>query len=110
MRRKHLALNHGGAGMDVLTATAVDRRAWAVEQAVRLHGTPQVVGPGGRLMGYPPVDVMETADRFLAYVNKPFAEVSIELLETARSYDGKQDAGALIGLLADALEQAMGRT
>lgn len=81
-------------------------RAWAVEQAVRMGeavaSMPSVTGldPGAM--------VTSLADQYLAYVTAPAKEANRELIDSARSFDGRQDAGALIGMLADALEQAMG--
>lgn len=110
-------------------------RAWAVEQAVAvLAGIPpaclvkpasgmtadlhrEAMTHGGFLsegspteleVVWPGAGITGLADKFLAYVLTPTADANRELLDAARSFDGRQDAGALIGMLADALEQAMG--
>lgn len=92
--------------MDFAVTTEVDRRAWAVEQAVRLAcadarcdtGEPGIVACS--LTG-----VSEAADSFLAYVSRPVAEDHSKLIDAARSYDGTVNAAALVGALADALER-----
>lgn len=70
----------------------VGRRAWAVEQAVHL-----AIGEPDR--------VLALADSFLAYVSRPLILADARLVQAARDWNGGQDAGALIGLLADALER-----
>lgn len=80
-------------------------RAWAVEQAVAVFDR---VGVAITTEGGEPVGLTRTADHLLSYILTPAQEANRELLDAARSFDGRQDAGALIGLLADALEQAMG--
>lgn len=86
--------------MDVVTASEIDRRAWAVEQAVKASVDRIIIDPGAQ-----PVDPLVLADHFLAYLHKPLVEADARLLTAARGYDGTQDAGNLIGLLADALER-----
>jgi hypothetical protein len=85
----------------------IDRRAWAVEQAVALAGAlPKPMNDGSAEFVFLEPDkwALRAADQFLAYVDAPIAKASQELLDAARAYDGSQDAGALIGLMADALE------
>lgn len=87
--------------MDVVTATEIDRRAWAVEQAVKLFDALGRDGFAARGHGD---DVTGMADRLLGYVNQPVQRAEEKLIDAARSYDGTQNAAALIGALADALE------
>lgn len=93
--------------MDVLTATEVDRRAWAVEQANRTLAASQgmaLAGGSTFVASDPTAWVLHAANQLLAYLDVPVARVNSKLLDAARGYDGTQNAAALIGALADALE------
>lgn len=97
--------------MDMAVATEVDRRAWAVEQAVQTAGAlPQAWVSEARddrpvfHVADPEKFVLGLADSFLAYVSQPVVAASSKLIDAARAYDGTQNAAALIGALADALE------
>lgn len=81
-------------GPEVLSEVA--RRAWAVDQAVVLAAAGQL--PAGTAL-------KTVADQMLAYLETPFRVADAKLIEAARGYDGRQDAGTLIGMLADALER-----
>lgn len=84
-----------------LALSEVSRRAWAVEQAVAVFGGPgNVEDELGR-----DLSVLATADKFLYYLDTPLRAADDQLLTAARAYDGRQDAGVLIGALADALER-----
>lgn len=84
--------------MDMVVVTEVDRRAWAMEQAIKLFVA--AIGSDTETDG----SVTQTADKLLAYVSQPVAAASSKLIDAARAYDGTQNAAALIGALADALE------
>jgi hypothetical protein len=85
-----------------------------VEQAVALattvHGRKLIERDGGGeefVLTDPGLWVEHEAGRFLTYVTEPQRQAEARLLEAARAFDGTQDAGALIGLLADALDGRM---
>lgn len=86
-------------GPEVLSE--VSRRAWALEQANTLMAA--LVASGATPVGETAVQNM--ADKMLAYLETPFRVADAKLIEAARGYDGRQDAGTLIGMLADALER-----
>lgn len=92
--------------MDFAVTTEVDRRAWAVEQAVLAwRAASEMVSQGSRVGDSDPVSLLGLSDQLLAYVSRPIAEEHSKLIDAARSYDGTVNASALIGALADALER-----
>lgn len=82
-----------------LVLSEASRRAWAVEQAIAWAATLRD--------GDPERDrsVTDRANELRHYLETPQREADERLLQAARGYDGTQDAGVLIGLLADTVER-----